>query len=524
MIFVGVVIRKRKVGTLSEVRVMQQLLRQSRLRLSMAYRFGIVISCVLFLLMTVAQTGVCAPREEIHITVVSASPPRLRIEGKRDVATRIWSFRNAYAGLLGLGERIENLSLTDATGTIVPVRKLAPGEYEAAQEAVGWIYDVRLDPPSLAADSANVSWITADRGFLMLGDLLPRDVDLKGSSDGASLVNLTPPSAWNVFSIEAIQNDGRFVVKNKDDAVFFIGKNLRERLERLGRMEISFVSEGTWAFSDQEVMATVVRILKEYINRVGTIPTPRATLFLSHFPSSVGAQRWSAETRGNTVTLLSGVSPSRVAGLSQLSTPLTHELFHFWVPNGIRLTGKYDWFFEGFTLYESLCVAQRLGFLTFQDYLNAIAKAYDAYSSPSRGHDQSLIASSSTRWTGSTSLVYQKGMLIAFLYDLSLRKLTHGKLNLDDVYRALFQDPTALMEKRDGNQVVLSILRSQGKLQEFVRKYIENSDSVDLQSMLAPFGLTVEQFGARTRIAVSEKLSSRERDLLHAIGYNKEAR
>jgi len=336
------------------------------------------------------------------------------------------------------------------------------------------------------------------------------------------LVQLNLPSTWRAYSGQSSLSNGKYLIKETDDTVFFIGQDLREKRETVGRMDCLLVTEGTWAFSDQEVQALVSRILKEYVTRVGVNPHPVVTVLLSHFPMSVGAERWSAETRGSTITLLSGESPSKIAGLSQLSTPLTHELFHLWVPNGLGLEGNYDWFYEGFTLYEALCVAQRLGFLTFQDYLNALGRAYDTYTSLNGNRHLSLIDASRRRWTGPQSLIYQKGMLVAFLYDLSLRQLTNGKRSLDDVYRALFRSSTISTGKKDGNGVVLGILKSQDKLQDFVSRYIENAGEIDLTTMVAPFGLTVERPGVRTRIAASEKLSSRQRDLLRAFGYNNE--
>ncbi len=79
--------------------------------------------------------------------------------------------------------------------------------------------------------------------------------------------------------------------------------------------------------------------------------------------------------------LLSGQSPSKVAALAGLGVPLTHELFHLWVPNGLKLNGDYDWFYEGFTLYQSMRAGMRLQSLGFQDYLNALSRAFDAYKS-----------------------------------------------------------------------------------------------------------------------------------------------
>jgi predicted metalloprotease with PDZ domain len=97
------------------------------------------------------------------------------------------------------------------------------------------------------------------------------------------------------------------------------------------------------------------------------------------YPGEVGPENWSAETRGNVVVLLLGRKASRKRVLTQLGIVCSHELFHLWVPNGLELKGDYDWFFEGFTLYRALRTDLRLGLISFNDYLDTIARVYDSY-------------------------------------------------------------------------------------------------------------------------------------------------
>ncbi|MBV9960087.1 MAG: hypothetical protein JO360_16795 [Acidobacteria bacterium] len=476
---------------------------------------------VLLLLLGCCAGAARAQEMEARITVLNVSTPRVRIEGRRADATRVWSFRNAYGSLLGLGERIENLSLKDEKGGEVAVTKLAAGEYEAAREAVRWSYEVRLDAPTTVTNSAYASWLVSGRGLLMLGDLLPLMMDEKLAGKHVTRVQLELPAGWSALSIETRLPDGNFEVADVTAAVFFIGTDLRERRERVGQMEFSVAASGTWAFSDQDVMSMAASILKDYAQRTGSAPRVRAMLMLSPFPRAVGAERWSAETRGGTVMLLSGQSPSKVAALAQLSSPLTHELFHLWVPNGLRLEGNYDWFYEGFTLYQALVAGVRLHFLTFQDYLNALARAFDAYQAASRQQQLSLLEASRRRWTGSPALVYQKGMLVAFLYDLSLRQASRGKRELDDVYRALFQQAGAA--RRDGNEVLLALLNGQEGMLDFTRRYVESASEIELSAAVAPLGLRVERIGARTTISADGKLTRQQRDLWRAFGYNEDA-
>jgi predicted metalloprotease with PDZ domain len=263
-------------------------------------------------------------------------------------------------------------------------------------------------------------------------------------------------------------------------------------------------------------------VLKEYTERLGGVPRARVMLMLAPFPAQVGADRWSAETRGGTVTLLSGRSPSKTAGLAQLSIPLTHELFHLWIPNGLPLDGNYDWFYEGFTNYQAMRAAMRLNFLSFQDYLNALGRAFDAYLSEVDRDRFSLPDASQKRWTNATALVYHKGLLVAFLYDLQLRMQTGGKHSLDDVYKELFQRYRGQEKHTDGNTAVINALSAQEKMRDFVHHYIESASAIDLALSIAPYGLRAERPGVRTRVSVADSLSRSQRDLLRKFGYNDE--
>jgi predicted metalloprotease with PDZ domain len=100
----------------------------------------------------------------------------------------------------------------------------------------------------------------------------------------------------------------------------------------------------------------------------------------------------------------------KIGALAQISTPLTHELFHLWVPNALTLEGDYDWFYEGFTVYQAARTAVRLDLLTFPEFLNAIGRAYDAANAQT--NSISLIEASSRRWTTGQSAVYSKSMVV----------------------------------------------------------------------------------------------------------------
>ena len=451
---------------------------------------------------------------DVKIRVVPGSPARVRVEGRRAEAATAWSIRNFYGSAAGLAERVENFQLFGEDGAAVVVKRLSPGEFSAAAPASRFSYDFKLDPPAFVSDSAHVSWLTADRGLLMLADLLP--VPLK-----TARVELSLPADWKVSTNEVRNAAGNFEVSNAERAVFAVGRDLKERRSRAGSLTFTLVTAGDWAFTEDEAADSAADILKIHHETAGAAPRQNPYVVLLPLPQMGAAGNlWSAETRGATVVLVSGRLPSKLAAKAQLDGALTHELFHLWVPNGLALEGEYDWFYEGFTNYVALRTGMRRGQLTFHDYLNALGNAYDSYRRSRGPREVSLVEASQRRFAGSNALVYHKGLLVAFIYDLTLMRQTGGKNSLTDVYRELFRRHARGNPPTDGNSAVVQALGATGGMRAFVERYIEGSTELTLPTLIEPFGLRVEPGGARTHVGVSDSLDSAQRELLRKLGYN----
>src|SRR5215204_2712829 len=126
--------------------------------------------CIVFLCST---SNAAAQALDVKMKVLPGTPARVRVEGRRDEAATAWSIRNFYGSAAGLAERVENFKLFGEDGAAVAVKKLAPGEFSATVPASRFAYDFKLDPPGFVSDTSHVSWLTVDRGLLMLADLLP---------------------------------------------------------------------------------------------------------------------------------------------------------------------------------------------------------------------------------------------------------------------------------------------------------------------------------------------------------------
>jgi len=466
-----------------------------RLAPDCARRAGFVIALAVF----AAFQRIQAQTLNVRIVVGSTAPARIRINAEFPKPTDVISFPNAYGGVLGLAERIENVEARAAGGQVIALRKLAPGEFQTSERFDQISYEVNLSEPMLPAQASHVSWLNRDQGLLMLSDLLPRSI--KGPGAFASvLVKLDLPPDFVAASNSDRQDALTYSSDEPDKAVFLISSQLHQQSRHLGAKDFSVVLAGDWPIQDKDALKIGGQIVQEYSKLTGIDLKRNAVLMLVPFPGDVGPERWTAETRGNAVVLLLGQRGSRRQVLSRLGIVLAHEIFHLWVPNALKLDGDYDWFFEGFTIYQALRMDLRLHLISFADYLDTIARVYDSYMSSPDRENLSLIQASERRWTTSSTLVYDKAMLVAFLYDLQLRSTSGCNASLADVYRQLLQRP--MTGQAGANETIIAALDERLGQHSFAQQYIEGNGIINLVSALSPYGIAVRQTTSGTKLSV----------------------
>jgi hypothetical protein len=448
------------------------------------------------LLFILLSSGV-ASAETNHVTISVSGPGQIKVEAKLSDPLRSWSFRNAYAGVLGIAERVDEFRAITGSGQDAGAKKIATGEFRSEFDATRITYNVRVSEIT-GANVSHVSWLSGDYGVLMLADLLPQE--LTNFS-----IDFNLPAGWQVDSTNS---------RLDEKSVLLVGRSLRKSATTIEQMPLDLVISGVWKFKDSDVLETAGNVLKKYLELTGYRLRGRSTVLIAPLPVAVGSTKWRAETRGSTVLLLIDPAASFTNWIGQLGVIFTHELLHLWVPNSLRLDGDYDWFFEGFTLYIALQTALDLKIINFKEFLATLARVYDSYLS--YPDDQSLIDASERRWTTSGSFVYDKGMLAAFLYDLQLRTQSAGKITLADRYRELFARHAA--DHRNANEAIIALLGSSPAAKDFTKSYIENSTRLELERLLPPYGLTLDSSGSSSQLRVSRALSPDQKRLLRSLG------
>lgn len=417
-------------------------------------------------------------------------------------------FLDSYGGVHGLASRVSGVNVRDIAGGTPEVLRSTtdPGDFAPAGEFSRTGYEISLSPVSNQSAAAHVSWVSGDIGLLMLDELLPQSSDVRQGT-----VRFVLPAGWDIYPKPSV--DGSFRFSNADKAAFLIGRNIRSLPLNGGILNIA----GDWHFTDQDAQKLASQILEAYTRAIGTIPAGTQVNILK-FPTEVQPDQWEADTRGSTVTIVSSDTPFASQSIQRLHEQLRHEMFHLWFPNGVNLSGNYDWFYEGFALYQSLKLGVSVNRIRFEDYLDTLSRAYSIDSFGTRR--LSLIEASRHRFDGNNTQVYARGMIVAFLCDLALLETSKGKRSTDELVRELYRKHPISSVREDGNTAILSAMKANPELVPIADRYITGADTIDWASLLSGAGLEAVVTGRETALKVILKPSGRQKDILDKLGYN----
>jgi len=200
---------------------------------------------------------------------------------------------------------------------------------------------------------------------------------------------------------------------------------------------------------------------------------------------------------------------------------VAHEHFHLWNVKRLRpiALGPFDydnenyttnlWIAEGFTAYYQDIVVRRTQLYPPQTYLEALAADINYVQNAPGSRVQSLAEASFDAWiklyrpnentNNVTISYYNKGSIIALLFDLEIIHESKGKYSLDDVMRYMYE--TYYKGKSRGYtdaEFKAGVEKFAGKsLDDIYAKYVNGLDDVDYEKYLnlAGYHLTDELAG-----------------------------
>ena len=465
--------------------------------------------------------AIVSAAQDIEAVIKIVSPGKVKVEGRilgkhPKRANENWSFRLSIAGIENLGARISEFKLSDESNRPILFKELAGGEYLADEKASGFDYLVDLRSSPNVAAMAHISSLSSERGILMLDDLLPPNI--AGQRTVSARIKFDVPAGWKIISSEKNAGENAFHVENIEKAIFSIGKSWREQKVQVGKTVLDLAISGDWNFSDAEAAKMAGEIYAEHQKLFGESPTDTVQIFLVRAAPEIKFGRWAAETRGANTTIVSADKPFKTQSLQLLHEQLRHEIFHLWVPNNLALTGNYDWFYEGFTIYQALRTGVSMNQIGFEDFLDTLAQAYQLNSF--QNEKLSLIESSKNRWRAANNQIYARGLLAAFSCDVALLRASRGKRSISTIFREIYEKHRVPNNPQDGSAAILKIFNEYSELDSTIEKYIVGAEKTNWNTDLETVGIEATEEQSVLRLRVKAKLSGKQKDLLNELGYN----
>jgi len=294
-----------------------------------------------------------------------------------------------------------------------------------------FVYGEALFAAPADRDSAHASfhWSGAPRGFGFASDL-------------EHLARLRPGSVGDVI-----------------ESIVIGGKDLRIYSRQVGGAPLRVAILGQYRFTDQDFAAMAERVLGAENSFWGGHIDP-FLIAMAPLKAKENNQSLGGTGRSDAFAL----TASTDAELQQFRFLLAHEYFHTWDPR--QLGGMYDgarepaayWFSEGFTDFYTRRLMLRAGVFSLEDFAgewNDMLKAYDA--STARNHTNEQIVTDF--WTDypTQKLPYQRGAMLAAIWNARLLQATGGRVSLDDVMHRM-RDLTAADRDAGRERVVTADL------------------------------------------------------------------
>ena len=271
-------------------------------------------------------------------------------------------------------------------------------------------------------------------------------------------VRIELPGAWASAVCALPQEEGVFRARDYDhlvDSPIYAGNAQIHRFEVAGR-EHALVTEGADERWDGERAARDVAKLVETEGAFwGGLPYERYVL-INVLAEATGG----LEHADSCVLMANRLAVRRPDGYRDWLGLVAHELFHAWHVKRLRPAefDRFDyeaevytpslWAVEGVTSYYEELMVARAGFSPLSGLLSALSKTIETVESGAGRLVQGLDSASFDAWikyyrkdenfANSGVSYYTRGMLVAFLIDVEIRRATGDLRSLDDAMRLAY--------------------------------------------------------------------------------------
>lgn len=370
--------------------------------------------------------------------------------------------------------------------------------------------------------SVRTSFIDASHAFLSPAGIF---MYIDGLIDHPATVTIKPDERWSKIStgLEAAAGTNTFYAADFDilyDSPIEVGNQDVFEFTAAGvKHEVAMYGGGN--YDRERLKRDMAKIVEEETKIFGENPNKRYVFIVQNYLSGSGG---GIEHLNSTVLGAPRYGYGSESGYKAFLGLAAHEYFHLWNVKRLRpkALGPFDydnenyttnlWIAEGFTSYFDNMVMQRAGFNTPEKYLETLAATINGVENQPGSKFQSVSEASFDAWINyyrpnensrnSGISYYDKGALIALLFDLEIINATQGRKGLDDLMKAMY-DEYYKKEKRGYTDAEFKAMAEEmaGKsLDKLYSDYINGTGAIDYNDYLKYAGMRLvdENAGSKT--------------------------
>jgi predicted metalloprotease with PDZ domain len=355
-------------------------------------------------------------------------------------------------------KNVESFEAFNASGSALSVEKINKNTWRVSTQNNG---KVKITYRVYSFEiSVRTSFVDESHAFLS-----PAGVFMypEGQLKTASIITIKPYKNWKKISTGLEMADKKinaFIAPDFDvlyDSPFEIGNQDIFEFDASGvKHEVAMYGGGNY---DQEILKRdMAKIVVEQTKTFGVNPNKRYVFIVHNFNSNGGG----LEHLNSTVLGASRNSYTTEAGLLRFLNLVSHEYFHLWNAKRLRpiALGPFNyneenyttnlWIVEGFTNYYQDIYTKRAGLQSPERYVMNLANTISQVENQPGNRMNPVSQASFDAWikqyrpnensANSTISYYSKGALIALIMDLEIIHSTSGKLGLDEVMKATYDE------------------------------------------------------------------------------------
>jgi len=368
--------------------------------------------------------------------------------------------------------------------------------------------------------SVRTSLIDASHAFLSTSGMF---VYPDGMLHHASTIHIIPYKGWTKVStsLEMVNNDP-FTLHSPDYDILFDSPIEVGNQDVFGfdvggtKYEVAMCGSGN--YDKEKLSKDMPKIIEHEVTVYGENPNKRY-VFIVHNTLRGGG---GLEHLSSTVLGASRDNYANERGYQGFLSLVAHEHFHLWNVKRLRpiVLGPFDydnenyttdlWIAEGFTAYYQDIIVRRTNIYPVENYLGVLAADINYVANQPGNKVQTLAEASYDAWikyyrpnenSPNTNIsYYNKGSIMALMFDLEIINDTKGKYCLDDVMHYMYHTYYKTLKRGyTDKEFKQGVEKFAGKnLDEFYRKYVYGLDDLDYDKYLgyAGYHLTDELAGS----------------------------